>query len=241
MPRYFIEVAYKGTNYAGFQIQENANTIQAEVEKALAIIFKQVIELTGSSRTDAGVHALQNFFHFDTNLQINNSKCYNLNAVLPQDIVVKSITQVNINSHSRFDAISREYKYHIQLSKNPFKNQYSYFFPYKINFDLLNEAANLLLNHTNYIAFSKKNTQVYTHNCTIYVSFWQINNNELIYTVKANRFLRGMVKALVATMLQVGTKKITIPQFKQILNANSTAKANFSAPSHGLFLVQVNY
>jgi tRNA pseudouridine38-40 synthase len=241
MPRYFLEVAYKGTNYAGFQIQQNANTIQAEVQKALALVYKQKIELTGSSRTDAGVHALQNFFHFNTELQIDNSKCYNLNAILPQDIVVNKITLVNNDFHCRFNAKGREYKYYVQLNKNPFKNQFSYFFPYKLNYNLLNESASLLLSHTNYIAFSKKNTQVYTHNCLISESNWQFNNNELVYTIKANRFLRGMVRALVATMLEVGTQKITIPQFKEILNANLPAKANFSAPPQGLFLVEVTY
>jgi tRNA pseudouridine38-40 synthase len=238
MPRYFLEVAYKGTNYAGFQVQQNANTIQAEVEKALQIFYKQSFQLTGSSRTDAGVHALQNFFHFDTELSIPNN-VYHLNAILPADIVIKNISPVNDNAHCRFDAISREYQYHVSQTKNPFNNQYAYYFPYKLNIDHLNQAAQLILANTDFISFSKKNTQVHTHNCTIFQSTWQLVNNELIYTVKANRFLRGMVRGLVATMLQVGKGKISIQQFQQIIQSTNPTQADFSAPAHGLFLVQV--
>jgi tRNA pseudouridine38-40 synthase len=240
MPRYFLEVAYKGTNYAGFQIQQNANTIQAEVEKALQIFYKQAFQLTGSSRTDAGVHAYQNFFHFDTELSIPNN-LYHLNAILPADIVIKNISPVNDNAHCRFDAKSREYQYHISQAKNPFNDQYAYYFPYKLNVDNLNQAAQLILNNIDFSSFSKKNTQVYTHNCTIVQSHWKLNNNELIYTVKANRFLRGMVRGLVATMLQVGKGKISIQEFQQIIKSKNPTQADFSAPAHGLFLVKVQY
>lgn len=226
MPRYFLEVAYKGTNYAGFQIQQNANTIQAEVEKALHIFYKQNFQLTGSSRTDAGVHAHQNFFHFDTQLQIPNN-VYHLNAILPADIVIKNINPVNDNAHCRFDATSREYQYHVSQIKNPFNDQYAYYYPYKLNIDNLNQAALLILNNTDFTSFSKKNTQVHTHNCTIFHSQWQLNNNELIYTVKANRFLRGMVRGLVATMLQVGKSKISIIQFQQIIESQNPSQVDF--------------
>ncbi|MBP6431363.1 MAG: tRNA pseudouridine(38-40) synthase TruA [Ferruginibacter sp.] len=240
MPRYFLEVAYKGTNYAGFQIQQNANTIQAEVEKALQVFYKQSFQLTGSSRTDAGVHAHQNFFHFDTELQIPNNT-YHLNAILPADIVIKNIKPVNDDAHCRFNATSREYHYHVSQQKNPFNNQYAYYFPYKINIDALNQAAQIILHNTDFTTFSKKNTQVHTHNCIIFQSHWHLSNNELIYTVKANRFLRGMVRGLVATMLQVGKGKISIQQFQQIVNSKNPSQADFSAPAHGLFLIQVQY
>jgi tRNA pseudouridine38-40 synthase len=240
MPRYFLEVAYKGTNYAGFQVQQNANTIQAEVEKALQIFYKQSFQLTGSSRTDAGVHAHQNFFHFDTQLQIPNN-VYHLNAILPEDIVIKNINLVNDNAHCRFNATSREYQYHVSQTKNPFNDQYAYYFPYKINIDSLNQAAQLILNNTDFTSFSKKNTQVHTHNCTIIQSHWQLANNELIYTVKANRFLRGMVRGLVATMLKVGKGKIPIQEFHKIIESKNSTQADFSAPAHGLFLIQVQF
>ncbi|MBL0144842.1 MAG: tRNA pseudouridine(38-40) synthase TruA [Chitinophagaceae bacterium] len=240
MPRYFIEVAYKGTNYSGFQIQDNANTIQAEVEKALQIYYKERIELTGSSRTDAGVHALQNYFHFDTTFEISEDT-YHLNAILPIDIVIKSIKQVQDNAHCRFDAKSREYQYHVQHSKNPFNNQYAYYFPYSLNVQAMQEAAQLILANTDFTSFSKKNTQVHTHNCMIYESAWTELNSEMIYTVKANRFLRGMVRGLVGTMLQVGRSKISISQFQQIILSKDFRQVDFSAPPQGLFLVNVNY
>jgi tRNA pseudouridine38-40 synthase len=240
MPRYLIEVAYKGTNYAGFQIQQNANTIQAEVEKALNVFYKEKFELTGSSRTDSGVHALQNFFHFDTDMQMQN-QAYHLNAILPEDIVIKNITPVAHDFHCRFNAISRQYEYHIYQSKNPFLKEVAYHYPYNLDIDLLNQAADLLKQHTDFTSFSKKNTQTFTNNCIITTSKWHLANNQLVYTVQANRFLRGMVRALVATMLQVGTKKNSVEAFNQIIISKNNTKALFSAPAHGLFLVQVNY
>jgi tRNA pseudouridine38-40 synthase len=240
MSRYLIEVAYKGTHYAGFQIQQNANTIQAEVEKALNIFYKEKFELTGSSRTDAGVHALQNFFHFDIDIIINNEP-YHLNSILPDDIVVKKIISVESDFHCRFNATSRQYKYHIYQSKNPFLKEVAYHYPYNLDISLLNQAAQLLMQHTDFTSFSKKHTQTFTNNCTITISKWYFENQQLIYTVQANRFLRGMVKALVATMLQVGTNKLSIKEFEEIIQSKNNSKAFFTAPAHGLFLVQVNY
>ena len=240
MPRYLLEVAYKGTNYAGFQIQQNANTIQAEVEKALSIYYKEKFELTGSSRTDSGVHALQNFFHFNTSILISN-QVYHLNALLPFDIVVKNISQISDDFHCRFNATSRLYEYHIYQSKNPFLKEVAYFYPYNLDVQKMNKAAELLLHNNDFTSFSKKNTQAFTNNCSIISSQWYLLNDQLIYRVQANRFLRGMVKSLVATMLQVGTKKISLEAFNQIILSKNPNKANFSAPSHGLFLVEVKY
>ena len=240
MPLYLLEVAYKGTNYAGFQIQQNANTIQAEVEKALSIYYKEKFELTGSSRTDSGVHALQNFFHFNTSILISN-QVYHLNAILPFDIVVKNISQISDDFHCRFKATSRLYEYHIYQSKNPFLKEVAYFYPYNLDVQKMNKAAELLLHNNDFTSFSKKNTQAFTNNCSIISSQWYLLNDQLIYRVQANRFLRGMVKSLVATMLQVGTKKISLEAFNQIILSKNPNKANFSAPSHGLFLVEVKY
>jgi len=240
MSRYFIEVSYKGTNYAGFQVQDNANSIQAEIEKALEIFYKQKFELTGSSRTDAGVHALQNFFHFDTELTLKED-VYNLNAILPPDIVVKKIIAVTDNAHSRFDAKSREYHYYIYQQKNPFLQDKAFFVPYPLDMELLQQAAMEIMNHTNFTSFSKRNTQVNSFLCNIYISEWLYQGDCWVYKVKANRFLRGMVKGLVGTMLLVGKKKITIGEFKAIFEAEDCTKADFSVPSAGLLLHKVSF
>lgn len=239
--RYFLEVAYKGTGYAGFQVQQNANTIQGEVEKALHTVFKTRVELTGSSRTDAGVHALQNYFHFDVDFDVSPQVIYNINAILPFAIVVKSIQAVAPDAHSRFLAVSREYKYFITKLKSPFATDTAWFYPYTISIELLNQAAELLFQHTDYTAFAKRNTQVKTNQCTIAKSLWYYHDDLLVYNVAANRFLRGMVRGLVGTMLLVGRKKITLENFIQILEAKDCTKANFATPAHGLFLVKVEY
>ena len=240
MSRYFIEVSYKGTNYSGFQVQQNANSIQAEIEKALSIFYKQEFVLTGSSRTDAGVHAFQNFFHFDTDLTINTN-VYNLNAILPDDIVVKRIFPVNENAHCRFDAQSREYHYYLYKDKNPFMRGRAYYFPYSLDIELLQQAAKEILNHTDFTSFSKRNTQVRSNLCNIYTSEWLQLEDCLVYKIKANRFLRGMVKGLVGTMLQAGRNKITVEEFKTIIEAKDCTKADFSVPPDGLFLYKVEF
>lgn len=239
--RYFIEVAYKGTNYSGFQSQLNANTIQAEVEKAIQTCFRRYYKLTGSSRTDAGVHALQNFFHFDSETGWTEQILYNLNSLLPVDIVVKEILRVSDNAHCRFDASAREYKYQLCKFKNPFLNETAWYYPYKIDLDVLNNAANLFLSYRDFTSFSKLHTNTATNDCILLESKWLIENDMMIYTVKANRFLRGMVKALVATMLQAARGLITIHDLKEIIESKDCTKANFAAPAKGLFLVKVEY
>lgn len=241
MPRYFLEVAYKGTNYSGFQIQQNAITIQSEVEKALQILFKKKFELTGSSRTDAGVHALQNFFHFDSDVIIEKDKSYNLNAILTDDIVLKNILPVTSDAHCRFDADFREYKYNIYTHKNPFLKDRAYYFPYKINVDLLHEAAAYLLQQNNFASFSKKHTQVNNFICQLSKSQWYYEGDCLVYNVAGNRFLRGMVRALVATMLKVAQHQITIQQLEEIVASCDCNNVYFDAPACGLFLCKVSY
>jgi tRNA pseudouridine38-40 synthase len=241
MSRYFIQVAYKGTNYSGFQSQKNANSIQAEVEKGIATIQKEEIILTGSSRTDAGVHALQNFFHFDTDNQLHTELAYKLNAILPKDIVVKSISQVADQAHSRFDAISREYKYFIYRHKNPFLNDRGYYYPYTLDVEAMQKAAAVLKEYTDFTSFSKRNTQVKTFNCSITESKWLWEDDCLVYNVEANRFLRGMVRALTATMLKVGRGKTSLDEFKAIIEAKDCTMASFGVPPHGLFLITVSY
>src|SRR5580698_6005197 len=241
MSRYFLEVSYRGTNYSGFQIQENANSIQGEMEKALEIYFRKKIDLTCSSRTDTGVHALQNFFHFDWEEIIPHKFLYNINALLPADIAVKNIFLAPANASSRFDAISREYKYYVYRKKDPFIQDQAYYFPYTLDEQKLFAAAEIISSHTDFASFSKRNTQVKNFNCTILDSKWVQENNCWVYEVKANRFLRGMVRGLAGTMLQVGRGKLELPDFEKIIQSHDCTKADFSVPGHGLFLVQVNY
>ena len=243
MPRYFIEVSYRGTNFSGFQVQANAVTIQSEIQKAFLVLFKKEFSLTGSSRTDRGVHAVQNYFHFDTDITpvIEERKVYNLNAILPDDIVVKRIFEVADTAHSRFDAIRREYLYHIYCSKDPFLKDRAFFYPYKLDIDVLNKAAAILMKHSDFTSFSKRNTQVNNFICTLSVSEWFQRDQMLVFKVAGNRFLRGMVKGLVGTMLLAGTAKISLDDFEQIILSRDCTKADFSVPPHGLFLNKVVY
>jgi tRNA pseudouridine38-40 synthase len=241
MSRYFLEVAYKGTNYSGFQSQRNANTIQAEIEKAFAILQKEKIIMTGSSRTDAGVHALQNFFHFDFERDIHSEFTYKMNAILPEDIVVKQLISVAADAHCRFDAISREYKYFIYRNKNPFLKGRAFYFPYKLDIEILHQAAMILKEYEDFTSFSKRNTQVKSFKCEIQASTWYWEKDFLVFHVKANRFLRGMVRALTATMLKIGRKKMSLNQFRNIIEDKDCTKASFAVPSQGLFLVSVAY
>ena len=245
MTRYFISVLYKGTQYAGFQIQDNANSIQFEVEKALKTFFKTSFQLTCSSRTDAGVHALSNYFHFDTDVmpadEVLNKAVYNLNAILPRDIVVKVIFPVLDHWHSRFTASAREYWYYLYQNKDPFLSDRAFFYPYKLDLIALNKAASLLKEYTDFTSFSKRNTQVKTFNCSVEKSEWIEANGMIIYQVKANRFLRGMVRGLVGTMLRVGSHKISLDEFSEIIESKNCSKADFSVPPQGLFLIDVFY
>jgi tRNA pseudouridine38-40 synthase len=241
MPRYFIEVAYKGTKYSGFQVQDNAGSVQEEVEKALAVYFRSPLALTGSSRTDTGVHARQNFFHVDFDEIIEQSSIYNINAILPPDIVILSILPVTPAAHCRFDAVSREYRYYVYREKDPFLADRAFFFPYPLDLRMLEEAAALIFRHTDFTAFSKKRTQVKSFTCAIAESRWTAEEGLLVYRVRANRFLRGMVRGLVGTMLQVGREKMSLERFEEILRQKDNRQVDFSVPGHGLFLFRVNY
>jgi len=241
MPRYFIEVSYKGTAYSGFQIQQNAISIQSEVEYALSLVMRNKISLTGSSRTDAGVHALQNYFHFDIPNLISPNIIYNLNSILSRDIAVLSIKKVDDDAHSRFNALSRAYVYYLHSYKNPLLEDRSWYYPYPLDLVVLNQAADIIKKTRDFTAFSKKNSQVKTFICGIEESEWKKIEDGYIYNVKANRFLRGMVRGLVGTMLMVGKGKINLEEFRSIIESKDPSKADFSTPAHGLFLKSVLY
>ena len=241
MTTYFLAVTYRGTNYGGFQIQDNSLTIQGEVEKVLRTYLQQDIKLTGSSRTDAGVHALINYFHFSMDGILSNKMLYNLNAMCPLDICIRGIYKMHDDAHSRFDASSRVYSYYISNQKNPFLTDRSWFFPFPMNKLLLYAAANIVLGEHDFTSFAKKNSQVKTHICTIKRCFWEETEYGWKFTVEGNRFLRGMVRGLVATMTKVGRQKISLDEFRAILDAKDNTMADFTAPAHGLFLEKVNY
>ncbi len=241
MSRYFIEISYKGTQYAGFQIQQNAITIQAEVERVLQIFFRKKLVLTGSSRTDAGVHALQNFFHFDTEDNIQPGSIYNLNALLPPDIAVLKIRPMHPNAHCRFDALSRQYRYTVYSQKHPFLTDTAYFFPFSIDIDKMKEAAVIVKQYQDFGAFAKRNSQVKTFRCQILECKWELEGDKKMFVVKANRFLRGMVRGLTGTMLQVGRNRISIDAFREIIESGDSSRADFSVPGHGLCLEEVAF
>ncbi len=239
MARYFIEVSYQGTRYSGFQVQQNANTIQAEVEKALYTILRVTVRLTGSSRTDAGVHAQQNFFHFNFEGALTNQTVYKLNALLPPDIAAKNIFLMPNDAHSRFAATSREYLYYIYRKKNPFFRETAFYYPYQLNIEVLHKSASVIKEQTNFFAFAKTNTQVSNFNCVISVSEWTEEGDLLIYKVAANRFLRGMVRLLTATQLKLARGGITEVKFLKLFHEEN--KCSFSVPPTGLFLKAVQY
>ncbi len=241
MHTYFMAVRYKGTAYAGFQVQQNAQTIQGEVESAMAMFLRVKVTLTGSSRTDAGVHANRNFFHFVIDIQLSGDFIYHVNAILPRDIVVTGVYPMQEGSHSRFDAIGRLYRYYISDRKDPFLNDRSWYLPFPMEKDKLINAAATLIGTHDYTSFAKRNAQVFTHNCTIEKADWVRTTSGWVFTVQGNRFLRGMVRAMVGTMVKVGRGRITQSEFDQILLAKDCSKADFTAPAHGLFLEDVLY
>jgi tRNA pseudouridine38-40 synthase len=241
MPRYFLEVSYKGTAYSGFQVQDNAGSIQQEIEKAFAVFFRREILMTGASRTDTGVHARQNFFHFDFEEPVAGEMIYRLNAILPGDICIQSIHPMPEGAHCRFDAESREYRYYIYSKKDPFLADRAYFYPYPLNWEVLGTVAARLKEFADFSSFSKRNTQVNHFRCSVYESHWVKEEDFGYYRIRANRFLRGMVRGLTGTMLLAGRGLLTPLQFDEILEGKDPSRVNFNVPAKGLFLERVRY
>lgn len=240
--RYFIKLAYNGTHYHGWQYQPNASSVQETMNKALSVLLHTTINLMGAGRTDTGVHAKEMFAHFDfePSFDIPNL-IHKLNSYLPKDIVVYTIIPVHPEAHCRFDALKRTYEYHIHSLKDPFLHDLSWYFHQQLDLDLMNEAAKLLFEHTDFQCFSKVNTDVNTFDCTIFEANWKQENNCLVFTISANRFLRNMVRAIVGTLVNVGLHKITLVDFNAIIESKSRDKAGFSVPAHGLYLTEIEY
>jgi tRNA pseudouridine38-40 synthase len=240
--RYFIELAYKGSNFHGWQIQANAHTVQGEINRVTSTILRETVETTGSGRTDTGVHASQQYAHFDTDKPLDARTFINsMNALLPADIVIRKLYQVADDAHSRFDATQRSYEYRIRKQRDPFLQQLCYVYPYKLDIEKMNEAAALMLQYTDFESFSRVHTEVHTFNCQITRAEWEQTTHLLIFHISANRFLRGMVRAVTGTLLEVGKGKITVDNFRQIIEKKDRQQAGRALPPDGLFLTQVRY
>jgi len=242
--RYFLYCSYKGTNYHGWQVQPNGISVQEVLTNALRTILRDdELEITGAGRTDAGVHAKMMIAHFDA--EIENMKLSNLvvklNSFLPNDIAVQSILKVKQDAHARFDAISRRYEYHVVSDKNVFKTDFAARILHPLDFDAMNESAEILKEYSDFTSFSKLHTDVKTNNCTITYAKWTKEADEWIFTIEADRFLRNMVRAIVGTLFDLGRGKISMNDFQKIIESKDRCKAGTSAPAQGLFLVNVEY
>lgn len=240
--RYFIEFSYNGKNYFGYQIQPNEISVQEELEKALSTILREEIKITGAGRTDTGVHAKKMYAHFDTDLVLSENLPHQLNSFLPPDISVKSIFEVQADAHARFDATYRTYEYYISLEKNPFTQDSAWqLWKRKLDISKMNEACKILFEYDDFESFAKVGGDNKTTFCKIYKAEWAQYGSGLKFTVSADRFLRNMVRAIVGTMVEVGTGKLQPNDLHRILQDKNRNSAGTSAPAHGLFLVDVGY
>jgi tRNA pseudouridine38-40 synthase len=240
--RYFIEVCYDGNAFHGSQIQGELLTVQGTLNKSLSTLLRRPVETFGASRTDEGVHALSNVYHFDEEPDLHPQFKYKLNAILPHAMSVQNIFTANKEeANARFDATSRRYRYRIYKKKSPFQYERALFYPFAIDRNVLDQTAAIIKEYHNFETFSKRNTQSFTFLCTIFQSYWEEVDDELHYVVEANRFLRGMVRALVGTQLQVARGKHTVDGFRKIIEAQNCTLADFSVAGHGLYLEAVNY
>ena len=240
--RYFIELSYNGKAYRGWQNQPNAISVQGTLEGALSVLLRTKIEIVGAGRTDAGVHASQMFAHFDIESIEHTSKLiYKLNSILPKDLAIHDIFRVKDDVHARFDATSRTYCYKISTNKNAFNTDFSYQFNMALDIEKMNKACEILLQQKDFQCFSKSNTDVKTYYCSIEKAKWRKENDELIFEITADRFLRNMVRAIVGTMINIGLGKIQVEDLVAIIESKKRSNAGYSVPAHGLYLKQIAY
>lgn len=240
--RYFIELSYNGKKYHGWQIQPDVVSVQEKLNNALSTVLQEKIEVVGAGRTDTGVHASQMFAHFNVENLISGDVVHKLNSILPNDITVYTIFLVAEEKHARFDALTRSYEYRIWLGRNPFLLDFSWqIHSQKLNLFKMNAAAKVLLEYEDFQTFSKVKTEVYTFNCDVKAAFWIQEGNLLTFHISANRFLRNMVRAIVGTLVDVGLEKISIHEFRQIIESKNRGNAGLSVPAKGLFLTQIKY
>ncbi len=243
MSRYFIRLSYNGTNYHGWQLQNNAHSVQAELNDKLTALLGESINVVGCGRTDAGVHAREFYAHFEVDKLGFSEKdlTYKLNRFLPEDIAIDKIFAVDKEMHARFSAVSRTYKYYIARRKSPFNSLFNYFFDGQLDVEAMQLASTFLFQHEDFTSFSKLHTQTATNNCKIIVAKWELVDNELIFTITADRFLRNMVRAIVGTLLEIGKGKLKPQEMQKIIEAKDRSRAGFSVPAKGLFLEKIVY
>ncbi len=243
MARYFIELAYNGRNYHGWQIQPGTPTVQEALNRALSTLLREEIQVVGAGRTDTGVHASFYVAHFDTcqSLEYPEQTVYKLNRILGKDIAVSRIYPVATDKHARFSAISRTYQYFIDKNKNPFTCEYAWKVYPLPDIRLMNEACQVLFEYRDFTSFSKLHTDVKTNNCIIMDAHWKDTGKQLVFTIKADRFLRNMVRAIVGTMVEIGQGKLTLADFRRIIESRNRCNAGTSVPGHALFLCHVDY
>jgi tRNA pseudouridine38-40 synthase len=240
--RYFIEFSYDGTAYHGWQNQPNAISVQEVLEKALSTLLREPVEILGAGRTDAGVHARQMFAHFDTSSDVvSNELIFRLNSFLPEDIGIQRIREANSDAHARFDALERTYEYWVVQEKNPFLVKSAHCVLRPLDLEAMNEAANLLMEYTDFECFSKSNTDVKTFICEVRNAFWKKGEDKLVFTISADRFLRNMVRAIVGTLLDVGMEKMKPEEIRKIIASKDRGNAGASVPAKGLYLTKVHY
>lgn len=240
--RYFFEIAYNGKNYAGWQSQANALGVQSVVEEALGKLFRIPVTIVGSGRTDAGVHCEQQFFHADIPREFDvENLVQRLNSFLPRDISIQSIRKVKPDASARHQAIERWYQYRITRRKDPFSEGLAWHYFKKLDIDKMNAAAAFLLGEHDFQSFSKVKTDVNHFICAIKRAEWKLEGDRLEFTIAANRFLRGMVRAIVGTLLDVGTGKTSLKEFDHIVHSKDRKKAGANVPPYGLYLTKVKY
>lgn len=241
--RLFFQSSYDGTNYSGWQKQRNASSIQEEIEKRLTQLFhNNKVDIVGCGRTDAGVHAKQTYFHVDLEpLYSFEELCFKLNNMLPSDIAIEKIFEVDQEAHARFDATKRTYQYFIHKKKLPFLQNISWYLPRSVSIEKMNEAAQFLLGRQDFTSFSKLHTDVNNNFCEIYSAEWKVVGEQMCFEISANRFLRNMVRAIVGTLIEIGLGNLEVNEMKEIINIKDRGKAGFSVPARGLFLTEVSY
>lgn len=242
--RYFIHLSYDGTAYYGWQVQNNAITVQQKIEEAISLLTSTQISITGCGRTDTGVHARNFYAHFNYRPQDDVQLAqltHRLNRFLPNDISIYNIKRVNKEAHARFSAQWRSYTYYIQLAKNPFNRGYAWQQPKQPDIDLMEQACKILLQTTDFTSFSKLHTQTATNNCNVVEAYWQQEGDLLTFNIKADRFLRNMVRAIVGTLWKVGQKQLSLEHFQTLINKKDRCEAGMSVPAQGLFLENVEY
>lgn len=239
--RYFLELAYFGKAYHGWQRQPSARSVQEVVEKAVSTLLQETIEIVGAGRTDAGVHARQLFAHFDTESKLPEELVFRLNSFLPKDVAVLDLFPVKPEAHARFDATARSYEYHLVRKKDVFATHTAYWIRKELDVKKMNEAAKILMEYSNFKCFSRSRTDVRTYNCVITSAYWEQMDQKLVFHISADRFLRNMVRAIVGTLLEIGLGKLDVQAMHDIIKSENRSEAGASVPAHGLFLTKIEY